>query len=562
MGTRRSFLLSLAAAAPARVFAEAMKDAGKPAFVDVTQKTGIRFRHAASRTSQKYLPESMGAGVAMFDYNNDGRLDLFFVNGAAISDPMPPGALPDKSDPRYWNRLYRNNGDGSFTDVTVTAGLRGHSYGMGVATGDYDNDGNVDLLVTNLGGNILYHNNGDGTFTDVTARAGVGGSGWCAGAAFVDFDRDGRLDLIVTRYLEWDFSMNLYCGKRQPGYRAYCEPDQFKPITCLVYHNNGDGTFTDVSKQCGIASVPSKALGISINDFDRDGWPDVFIANDSFPGQLFRNNGNGTFTEVALAQGLAYDQDGKVYAGMGTDFADYDNDGWPDVFVDALGNQKYALYRNNRGTFEYVSDPSGIGGISVLHSGWGAGMIDYDNDGWRDLFVGQSHVMDNIELTQPSLRYREPLLLLKNTGGKFRDVSRQSGAAFQAPMVARGVAFGDLDNDGFIDVAINCNDGDALILRNTGGGGNHWLTLALAGSKSNRDGIGARVRVVADTGLEQHGFASTAGSYLSASDKRVHFGLAAARKARLVEVAWPSGIVQRLEGVSADQVLTVREPVG
>ena len=561
MLNRRSFLLSLAACSPFRpLLAQTRKAAALPVFADITRKTGIRFKHETSRTSRKYLPESMGAGVAMFDYDNDGRLDLYFVNGAAIRDPMPPGASPDKSDPRYWNRLYHNNGDGTFTDVTTKAGVRGDFYGMGVATGDYDNDGNVDLFVTNLGRNILYHNNGDGTFTDVTEKACVAGSGWSTGACFVDYDRDGYLDLIVTRYLEWDFGMDVYCGKRRPGYRAYCEPDLFKPVTCLVYHNNGDHTFTDVTKQCGLASTPGKALGIAINDFDRDGWPDVFIANDSFPGQLFRNNRDGTFTEVALARGIAYDQDGKVFAGMGADFDDYDNDGWPDVFVDALGNQKYALFHNNAGTFEYASDTSGVSGITVLHSGWGAGMIDYDNDGWRDLFVGQGHVMDNIELMQPSLRYLEPLLLMRNTAGKFRDVSRQSGAPFQVPMAARGVAFGDLDNDGFLDAAINCNDGAAVILRNEGGNGNHWLTVNLAGSKSNRDGIGSKLRVVTAGGLEQHGFVSTAGSYLSAGDKRVHFGLGSSTEARLLEITWPSGAVQRLEHVPANQILTVKEP--
>ena len=495
----------------------------------------------------------------MFDYNNDGLLDLFFVNGAKLQDPMPAGATPDKSDPRFWNRLYRNNGDRTFTDVTESAGVRGHSYGMGVATGDYDNDGNVDLLVTNLGGNILYHNNGDGTFTDVTAKAGVAGSGWCTGACFVDYDRDGRLDLIVTRYMDWNFALNVYCGQHRPGYRAYCHPDQFNPASYLVYHNNGDGTFTDVSKHSGIAASPGKGLGISINDFDGDGWPDIFVANDSVAEQLFRNNHDGTFTEEALLAGVAYSGNGDVFAGMGTDFEDYNNDGWPDIFVNALGNQKYTLLRNNKGTFEDVTDESGVGAITILDSGWGTKMFDYDNDGWRDIFVAQGHVMDNIELTEPSLRYLEPLLLMKNTKGHFRDVSRQSGPAFRIPWAARGAAFGDLDNDGFVDVAINCNDGNAIILHNDGGNGNHWLLICLIGAASNRDGIGAKIRLVADDGLVQYGFVSTAGSYLSASDKRVHFGLGVSKTARLIEVSWPSGVVQRLESVAANQILTIHE---
>jgi hypothetical protein len=562
---RRSFLLLPFAAVPAKSlfdqFHQRARKIPPAAFADVTSKCGIHFKHAASRTSEKYLPESMGAGVAMFDYNNDGYLDLFFASGAKLRDPMLRGMSPDKADPQFWNRLYRNNGDTTFTDVTKAAGVQGHSYDMGVATGDYDNDGHMDLLVTGLGGNTLYHNNGDGTFTDVTEKAGVRGSGWCTGGCFIDYDRDGHLDLIVTRYVEWDFLPNIYCGDHRPGYRAYCHPDQFKPITYLAYHNNGDGTFTDVSKQCGIGASPGKGLGIAVNDFDRDGWPDLFVANDSFPEQLFRNNRDGTFTEIGLTAGLAYEQDGKVFAGMGADFADYNNDGWPDVFVNALANQKYALFHNDRGTFEYVSDPAGIGATTFAHSGWGAKLIDYDNDGWRDLFVAQGHVMDNIELTDAAVHYREPLLLMKNVQGRFHDVSRQAGAAFRLPLAARGAAFGDLDNDGCLDVAISCNDGEALVLLNQcQGNGNHWLLLDLIGSASNRGGIGAQIHLVAENGLQQYGFASTAGSYLSASDKRIHFGLGTAKKVRLIEISWPSGKQQRLEAVAADQILLIREP--
>jgi enediyne biosynthesis protein E4 len=528
--------------------------------VDATERSRISFRHQASRTSQKYLIESMSSGVAMLDYNNDGRLDLFFVNGAALSDPMPPGARPDKTDPRFWNRLYRNDGDGVFMDVTERAGLQGHSYGMGVATGDYDNDGFTDLYVTNFGSNILYHNNGDGTFTDVTAKAGVATGGWSTGACFVDFDRDGRLDLLVSRYVEWDFAKNPVCGANQPGGRAYCHPDLFHPVTHVLYHNNGDGTFTDVSAKAGINRSPGKGLGVAINDYDGDGWPDLFVANDSFPQQLFRNNRDGTFTENALTLGLAYDDDGRTFAGMGADFADYDNDGWPDIFVNALANQRYALYRNDQGkSFDYVSGSSGVAGITQMHSGWGTRFVDYDNDGWKDLFIAQGHVMDNIELTQPSIRYKEPLLLMHNREGRFTDVSGNSGEPFRVPMAARGVAFGDLNGDGFIDLAINCNDGPPVILINQGGNGQHWLIIDAVGTKSNRDGIGAHVKLTGESGKAQHGFVSAAGSYLSASDKRVHFGLGIDRFARL-EIAWPSGIVQRIDGVKADQVLVVHEP--
>jgi hypothetical protein len=558
---RRSFLLTALAAAPAAKLLGVTRAPTTPPgieFEDVTANSSIRFKHETSRTRQKYLPESMGAGVAMFDYDNDGWLDLFFVNGAKLQDPMPRGSSPDKSDPRYWNRLYHNNRDGTFADVTEKAGLQGRLYGMGVATGDYDNDGYVDLLVTNLGGNILYHNNGDGTFTDITAKAGVGGSGWCTGACFVDYDRDGRLDLIVSRYVQWDFS-DVYCGEHRPRYRAYCHPDQFEPITHLMFHNNGDGTFTDVSKKCGIASSPGKGLGVAIDDFDGDGWPDIFVANDSVAEQLFRNNHDGTFTEVALVSGLGYDQNGHAFAGMGADFGDYKNTGWPSVFVNALANQKYKLFRNDKGSFDDVTDSIGLGASTLSHSGWGAKWIDYDNDGWLDLFVAQGHVMDNIQLTEPTLRYLEPPLLLRNDQGRFSNVSPQ-GCIFTTPIAARGAAFGDLDNDGLVDVAINCNDGPAIILRNRVGHGNHWLALNLIGSTSNRDAIGSRIRLLTECGQPQSRFVSTAGSYISASDKRAHFGLGSSKKIRLIEITWPSGIVQRLESVAVDQILTVKEP--
>jgi len=559
---RRSFLLTALAAAPCGKLLGVMRAPATPPvieFEDVTAKSGIRFQHQASRTTRKYLPESMGAGVAIFDYDNDGWQDLFFVNGAKLQDPMPRGSSPDKSDPRYWNRLYHNNRDGTFTDITEKAGLPGRFYGMGVATGDYDNDGNVDLLVTNLGGNILYHNNGDGTFTDVTAKAGVGGSGWCTGACFVDYDRDGRLDLIVSRYVQWDFS-EVYCGEHRPGYRAYCHPDQFEPITHLMFHNNGDGTFTDVSKKCGIAGSPGKGLGVAIDDFDGDGWPDIFVANDSVAEQLFRNNHDGTFAEVALISGLGYDQNGHAFAGMGADFGDYQNTGWPSVFVNALANQKYKLFRNDKGTFEDVTDSIGLGASTLSHSGWGAKWIDYDNDGWLDLFVAQGHVMDNIQLTEPTLRYLEPPLLLRNHQGRFSNVSPQSGSIFTTPIAARGAAFGDLDNDGRVEVAINCNDGPAIILHNRVGNGNHWLILNLIGTSSNRDAIGSKIRLVTESGQQQTRFVSTAGSYLAASEKRAHFGVGSSKKIRLIEITWPSGIVQRLESVSADQILQVKEP--
>ncbi|MGH9695537.1 MAG: FG-GAP repeat domain-containing protein, partial [Bryobacteraceae bacterium] len=425
----------------------------------------------------------------MIDYDGDGKLDLYFVNGAALADPMPKGKQPDKTDPRYWNRLYRNNGDGTFTDVTEKAGVRGSSYGMGVATGDYDNDGRPDLYVTGLGRNILYHNNGDGTFTDVTNQAGVAGGGWSTGAMFVDYDRDGRLDLIVSRYLTWDFR-DIYCGDRKPGYRAYCHPDEFPAITHILYHNEGNGKFRDVSEESGFAKFPGKGLGVAMNDYDQDGWPDILIANDSIAQQLFHNLRNGKFEEVALGLGIAYDEDGHAFAGMGTDFADYDNDGWPDIFINALANQRYSLFRNTKGQFEYVSDSQGIAAATMTHSGWGAKFADFDDDGWKDLFVAQGHVMDNIQLTQPSVRYLEAPLLLRNVHGNFVDVSPGSGDLFREKLAARGAAFGDLNNDGYVDVVLNNNDGPPVIAQNRPGK-NHWILIDTIGTASNRDGIGA-----------------------------------------------------------------------
>ena len=533
-----------------------------PVFRDITAEAGIRFVNQSSPTSEKYLPESMTGGVAMFDFDGDGLLDLFFVNGAKLTSPMAAGQLPDKSDPRFWNRLYHNNGDGTFTDVTEKAGLRGHGYGMGVAAGDFNNSGHPGLFVTNLGQSILYRNNGDGTFTDVTAKSGIVTSGWCTGACFFDYDRDGYLDLIVTRYLDWDFSKNIWCGDRKEGYRSYCHPDKFRAVGHLLYHNNGDGTFTDVSVHAGFSELPGKGLGISIEDFNGDGWPDIAIANDSAPQQLFINRKDGTFEESGIALGLAYDDDGRVFAGMGIDSADVTNTGAPDIFIDALANQKYALFRNRKGAFEYASGANGLGVITAPHSGWGAKFADLDNDGWKDLVIAQGHVMDNIELTQPWVKYREPPALLKNWGGKFEDISAVSGKPFSVPLAARGLAVGDLDNDGCLDIAINCNNGPAIILRNEGGTGNHWIAIDTVGTVSNRDGIGARVSITSASGLKQRAFVSAGGSYLSSSAKRVHFGLGSDTVVSELEVVWPSGRIQVVKNVRGDRVIVVSESRG
>ena len=527
-------------------------------FVDVTRRLGVNFQYYAFHTSRKYLLETMGAGVALFDYDNDGRLDIYLVNGAPLADPTAKGTIPQKTGAQYWNRLYHQNADGTFADVTEKAGLEGAGYGMGTAVGDYDNDGFEDLYVTAYGGNKLYHNNGDGTFTDVTQKAGVAGSGWSTSAAWVDLDADGFLDLVVLRYLDWDFD-DFWCGEHKEGYRDYCHPDHFKPIAPLVYHNNKDGTFTEVAEKVGLGK-PGKGLGVAIADYDRDGHIDLFFANDSIPEFLYHSKGDGTFEEVGLTSGVAVDSEGRTFAGMGVDFADYNNDALPDILVTDLANQRYALYQNDGdGSFTYASQTQGIGPITLSHSGWGFRFFDYDNDGWKDLLIAQGHDLDTIELTYPKLRYREPMLLLRNTGHGFVDASAESGSVFQQPWVARGMAIGDLDNDGRLDAVVTTNDGPVHILHNESSTRNHWLLLKLVGHQSNRDAIGAEVRVVTPSG-SQYATVATAGSYLSSSDKRVHFGLGAESMAQRIEVRWPSGIQQTLENIHADQILQIDEP--
>jgi enediyne biosynthesis protein E4 len=531
-------------------------------FTDVTAALGIDFTHAHSATSQKYLLETMGGGVALLDYDNDGRLDIFFTNGARIDDPMPAGREPDKSDRRYWNRLYRQGEDGTFTDVTEAAGLTGmpqNRYGMGVATGDYDNDGFMDLYVTNYGENTLYRNNGDGTFSDVTARAGVGAGGWSASAGFLDYDNDGHLDLFVTRYLEWNFLHNPYCGERKPGHRAYCHPDNFPPVANILYRNNGDGTFTDVSGKTRIATAKGKGLGVAFADFDGDGFLDVYVANDSVQSFLFQSTGAGTFEEVGLLAGAGFNEDGKTFAGMGVDFADYDNDGHPDIFVTNLSNERYRLFRHNGDeTFRDVTNMSGVGGIALPFSGWSTAFVDYDNDGWKDIFAAQGHVMDTIALTTPNLSYLQPPLLMRNEKGRFVRVS--PGPFFGTAWAGRGAAFGDLDNDGDVDIVVSNVGQPAYVLRNDGANRANWLGIRTIGTRSTRDGLGCHVRVVSPSGLTQHFTVSTTVGYLSASDKRLLVGLGSEAEAALVEIRWPSGAVQRIERVPARQVLVVREP--
>jgi hypothetical protein len=529
-------------------------------FDDITKAANITFKQAGSPTSIKYLPESMGAGIALLDYDNDGRLDIFFTNGARLEDPMPKGASPDKRDAKYWNRLYHQKADGTFEDVTERAAVKGEGYSMGVAAADYDNDGWVDLYVTGYGANTLYRNNHDGSFTDVTKKTATAASGWSTSAAWVDYDRDGRLDLFVARYLEWDFERGaVVCGDSRPDYRAYCHPDNFKGTTNLLLHQKPDGTFEDTSVSAKIADPAGKALGVAITDIDNDGWPDIVVANDSVRQSLYHNRGDGTFVDIALPAGIGYDEDGKTFAGMGVDAADYDEDGFPDIFITALSNQSYAIYHNlGDRSFTYDTNLSGVGQATQLYSGWGTRFVDIDNDGWRDLFVAQGHVVDTIEKTSAYLKYKQPLLLLRNTGKEFITVSPTAGVMFNTGLAARGAAIGDLNNDGQPDMVIGVLNNSPVVLRNNGTK-NHWLGLSLVGTKSNRSALGARVIVTDATNRKRIFDVSTAGSYLASNDPRLIVGLGAATSVRSIEIRWPSKQVQIIASPAIDRYHTITE---
>jgi hypothetical protein len=528
-------------------------------FEDIAERAGVQFVVDNSPTSEKHQPETMPAGVALFDYDGDGLLDIYLVNGAEMPSLV-------KTGPKYYNRLFHNNGNGTFTDVTEHAGVAGAGYGMGVAVGDYDNDGWPDLFVANVNGNQLFHNNGDGTFTDVTAKAGLSGAMhngrkmWSIAAGWFDYNRDGLLDLFVVNYVDWDPRYEPACmGLKGLG---YCHPDSFPPMTNTLYRNNGGGTFTDVSEQTGISKVEGRGMGVAFADYDNDGWPDVFVANDNSPNLLFHNLGGKRFEEVGIQAGVAYNEDGNVLAGMGVDFRDVNNDGLPDIWHTAIENETFPLYLNNgKGAFVNASQPSRLANLTRPMSGWSNGIVDLDNDGWKDLVVARSNVMDNIEQISRHFHYAEPNSVFRNLGnGQFEDVSATAGADFTRPAPHRGLAYGDLDNDGRMDLVVTALSAPVSVLHNITETRNHWILLRLVGTRSNRMGIGAQIRITKSDGRKLYNEATTSTGYAASSDPRVHFGLGDTRVIREIEIRWPSGTRQLLHDVTADRLLVVTEP--
>ena len=530
-------------------------------FEDIAQSAGLHFITENCPTPEKYQPETMPAGVALLDYDGDGLLDIYLVNGADMPSLV-------KTGPKYYNRLFHNNGDGSFTDVTLRAGVAGSDYGMGAAVGDYDNDGWPDLFLANVNGNQLFHNNGDGTFTDVTAKAGVTGGKfggrkmWSISAGWFDYNNDGRLDLFVSNYCQWDPAHEPACIGLNG--RGYCHPNSFAPLPNTLYRNNGDGTFTDVSRETGIAAVEGKGMGVAFADYDGDGFMDVFVANDNMPNLLFHNLGGKRFEEVGLQAGVAYNEDGVALAGMGVAFGDVNNDGLPDLWHTAIENDTFPLFLNRGGGhFVDASQPSRLAEITREMSGWSNGAADLDNDGWKDLFVARGNVMDNIDTISRHFHYAEPNSVFRNLGnGEFADVSATAGPDLTRPAPYRGLAYGDLDNDGRIDLVVTALGRPARLFRNVTENGNHWLLLKLVGTKSNRMGIGAQIRITAADGTRQYSEVTTSTGYAASSDPRVHFGLGGCRTVREIEIRWPSGMRQVLRDVPADRVLTVEEPRG
>jgi hypothetical protein len=526
-------------------------------FRDVTLQSGIHFTHNNGAFGKKFLPETLGPGVAFIDYDNDGWSDIFLVNGMDW-----PGHAQKHTTPK----LFHNNHDGTFTDVTHKAGLDVEMYGMGVAVGDYDNDGFDDLFVTALGQSRLFHNNHNGTFTDVTQKAGFSGpSELSTSAAWVDYDKDGRLDLVVGNYVQWTQESDLYCtldGKN----KSYCTPESYKGTAARLWHNRGDGTFEDVTQKAGLGEPTSKTMGIAVFDYDNDGWPDILLSNDTQPNKLYRNNGNGTFSEKGVIAGVAFSEDGVARAGMGVDASDYDHSGHPSVMITNFSNQMLSLYHNEgKGLFVDEAPQSAIGRATLLTLGFGCFFFDYDLDGWPDIFIANGHIDPEIQKVQANVKYAMPPHLFRNLGkGKFEEVTSAMGSTFIAPRVGRGAAYADINNDGRLDLLLSTNGGPAYLFRNEAQGSvaaNRSLRLKLVGTKSNRDGIGAIARVTSG-GDTQTQMLRSGSSYLSSSELILTFGLAQRDKAESIEIRWPSGQVDRLSNVSTGQTITVTEGKG
>jgi hypothetical protein len=527
-------------------------------FVEVTpSSSGIAWKHVAGKSPEKYLPETTGAGCAFLDYDNDGWMDIYLVNSGKCDFFAPSQPLR--------NALYRNNRDGTFTDVTERAGVQAGGFGQGVAVGDYDGDGFPDIYVTQYGRSILYHNNGDGTFTDVTEKAGVAAPGWASSAVWFDYDNDGRLDLFVCRFVDFDKAKSKDCHAGEDAKRGYCIPHLYKPMASWLFHNNGDGTFSDVSKSSGIGSVLGKAWGAVATDINNDGRLDLFVANDTIANFLFANRGGGRFEEIGTQAGVAYSTEGRPRSGMGLDSADFDQDGWMDLFVANIDHETFSLYRNNHDeTFDDRANATAIGASTRLMSGWGLKFFDYDNDGNLDLFLANGNPDDLIEeLTQNQVRYREPLLLFHNDGKRWENMSSASGPVFSKFFSARGVAIGDFDNDGGVDVLISVNDDAPVLLRNQVGNRNHWLGINLIGTKCNRDAIGARVSYQAGD-LKRSRMKVGGGSYLSSHDPRMVLGFGQRPKIDVLEVKWPqpSTLVERFTDLPVNRYITIVEGQG
>ncbi len=554
MRTRPASSLAVAAAAALLLApSSGLRAAAAPSqvFTEVAESSGVTFRHVMGKTPEKNMIETMGSGVCFLDYDGDGDSDLFFVQSGPV--PGAPGKRPG-------NVLYRNDGKGKFTDVSAAAGVGGEGFGMGCAAADFDNDGDQDILVTNFGPDQLFRNNGNGTFTEIAKQAGVAHPLWSTSAAFADYDRDGWLDLLITNYVDFTMASNKWCGDHIRKIRAYCHPDAYQGVPDVLYHNNHDGTFTDVTRKAGLNEPWGKGLGVVFSDLDDDGDLDLYVAKDSVPNTLYRNDGNGTFTDVTLDSNTGYSEDGKPEASMGVDAGDYDNDGDFDLFMVHLSGEVNELYRNLGGLrFDFATYPSGLGEVSLPFVGFGTNFFDFDNDGDQDIYVANGHIIDNIQLFNDSLKYAQRDFLFENLGnGKFKDAGRQHGAYFSQEYVGRGMALADMDGDGDLDVAVSNSDQRAILLRNDGGNGRHWLRIKLRGTRSNRDGIGAKVSVTAG-GKRQVDELRSGTSYLSQNELVVHFGLGPATRAEKVEIRWPSGIVQTLSDVPADRILQVTE---